>query len=95
MAGREPDSRHIRAGHLSDLHCILVAGLEYGEADGGMAVEPRDQSFVNVILTNIGDVADAQDLALRAGLDDNLPTLVCLLGSPPGADADVANSGAH
>ena len=95
MAGREPESRHIRAGHLRDLHGILVAGLVDGEADGGTAVEPRDQLFVNVILADIGDVADAQGLALRAGLDDDLPNRLCLLGDTYSADAYVADSGAH
>ena len=85
----------IGSRHLGDLYGILVAGLKDGQRDRRLAVESRDQLLVDVVLANLGNVAQRQYLPLRRRFDDDPANVFSALRHTRGPHADIPRRGPH
>ena len=81
--------------HLGDPYRILVAGLEDGQRDRGLAVESRNQLLVDEILANLSDVAQRQHLPLRRCFDNDPADVGGALRHARGPHADIPHAGPH
>ena len=83
------DLFHHRADVVGDLDGVRARSLEDGNGDGRLVVQQRPQRIIRRAQLDPGDVAQPHDLAVRAGLHDDLAELLLIGEAALGVDREL------